>query len=93
MRKLIFLAFVLNNIAAFSQVTYFETFDTKISIKNWKLITNGVVEHNNHFTFNGSTGKKEKTIRFLFFMTQLTIRTINFPSPVNSRLFPPKIFP
>lgn len=90
MRKLIFLAFVLHNIAAFSQVTYFETFDTKISIKNWKLITNGVVEHNNHFTFNGSTGKKEKNDLFFIFYDTANNPNYQFSLSLKFKAVPSK---
>jgi len=52
---------------SFSQDFNLETFDSKQSIKSWKIKNNGVMLHTNHFTYNGQTYYKPSKDSFLVF--------------------------
>lgn len=78
MKKLILLSLILCRLNSFSQKVYLENFNTIQSLKNWKISTNGVVEHNNHFTFNGETFYKSTKDSFLILYDTTNNKIYNF---------------
>lgn len=67
------LILLLSVIAVNSQDLELETFNSKSSIKNWKIKTDFEIIHSNHYTFNGITKYKGEKDSFLIFKTKATI--------------------
>lgn len=62
-----FVVLILTAYSSLGQKVNIETFDTRESIKSWTIRNNGVMEHTNHFTFNGQTYYKPTKDSFLVF--------------------------
>ncbi len=66
----IFIFISIAHLKGFAQIQFLETFDTKRSINGWKVKSNGVIKHTDHFTFNGETFyKNTKDSFFVFYDT------------------------
>ncbi len=89
MRKIApFIILIFFSIQCFAQKQYLETFDSKESIKRWKIRNNGVLLHTDHFTYDGKTFYKPTKDSFLVFYDS----TFNWNYSINlSRTF--KVIP